>query len=399
MSVSLQNLITLLDSYTSENTEERISNANRYQYLSEAASDIKQQMQSAMSNMTYPLKYVPGIHSYKINQGLFNVMAAGDIRVNDSNNSLINLPFHISSPDKINEDISLKKFSTQYALDRYDGNLYLTLSYMPTNAKTTLGGMDSITGVTGIGDTASVEVDSNVSTQGNSVKVVVDVSSSGSNFAGVKKTIDLNLSKHKGVGNVVGYVYITDVTNVSNVEVRLGTDSSNYYSFIATSPHNESAFKNGWNRVVIDWTNATVQSSPDATNINVLETIVNYTGSQSDTVLYFDDFFISNPIDLTFHFLNFSLGKNLSGTELLDYTEATDIPYYSGQYDNLKFAHARLAASFAFHDLRLYEDSQRQEIKATQKLAEVRKVIPSNHRVQGKAFRPLGVNFNRKRRR
>lgn len=397
MSVTVQNLITLFDNYISDSTEDRVTNTQRYSYLTEATTDVKQQMKSALSNMTYQLKYIPGIHDYKINQGLFNVLAAGDIRVEDSSRGDIEVPLMISAPDKINEDITKGRYTNEYALDRYDKELYLTLSYMPVDAKKELSSMNSLDDITLLGDATASALDNNISMLGSSVKLTVDVSDSVDDLAGLKRTIDRNLTSLEGIGAVVGYVYIPDPTYITSVEVKLGTDDSNYYDFVATTPHNESAFQVGWNQVVINWADSTVTGSPDITDINQLETIVNYTSSQTDTTLHFDDFFISKPIDLRFHYISYAVGKDASGNEIVDFSAITDLPYFSGQYDNLKFVIARMAAALAFYDLRLFEEAQIHEFKAKAKLKEVRTLIPSNHRTESKSFRPAGVNFRRKR--
>ena len=396
MSVSINNVLSLFNTYFGDDTEERVSDVERLRYISESATDIKQTMKSSMSNMTYPLTYIPGIHSYKISPGIYNVLAAGDMRVENSTYRIDDLPITIESASKLDEDIKKGRYNNAYALDRYDGDLYLMMSYMPEGIKTSLSTFAELEPLTELGDTATIEVDNNVSQETSSIKATVDVSASGDNLAGVSSVVSLDLTNYKDIGVVAGHLYLTDKTNIESVTIKLGTDASNYYSFNTTNAFNETGFINEWNRIVVEWKNATVVGAPDVADINVFDVIVNYEVGQTDTVIRFDDFFISKPIDLTFHYISYSVGKNSAGTELLEFTDITDIPYYSGQYDNLKYVNARMAAALAFYDLRRNEEAQIQEFKANQKMKQIRTLVPSNHRKELKAFRPTGATMKRR---
>lgn len=391
MSVSVNNLLSLFNTYYGDDTNERIDESERLQYLTEAVTDIKQTMKSAMSNMTYPLTYIPGIHSYKISPGIYNVLAAGDMRVQDMSNRIDTLPITISSPSDLLEDVANKKYNNSYAIDRYDGDLYLMMSYMPEGNKTTLSSFSELEGVINKGDTGIIEVDKNL----GGLKLSIDTSSTVDDFAGLQSAVELNLDTYKDIGAVGGHVFLEDKTNVTSIEVRLGTDDSNYYSFTTTSAFNESGFKNEWNMFVIEWKDSTVVGTPDITDLNVLDVIVNYSSGQSDMVVRFDDFFIAKPINLKFHYISYSVGKDSVGNEIVEFTDVSDIPYFSGQFDNLKYVASRMATALAFYDLSRPEEAQIQEFKANQKMKQIRTMIPSNHRKELKAFRPTGATMRR----
>ena len=396
MSVTINNIQTLFNTYYGDDTEERISDVERLAYFTEAVVDIKQQMKSAMSNMTYPLRYIPGIHSYKISPGIYNVLAAGDVRIEDATQKIGTLPITIDSPSELLNDIDNKVYGNKYAIDRYDGDLYLIMSYMPNGYTTTLSSFGELTGATAIGDATTFTIDNNVSQGTSSTKVSIDVSNSVDDLAGLQSTVSLDLTDYEDIGVVAGHVFLEDKTNVTSIEIRLGTDDSNYYSFTETSGFNQTGFVNEWNRFVSDWDNATVVGSPDITDINVFDVRVNYNNSQTDMVVRFDDFIISKPINLKFHYISYSVGKDTAGNEIVEFTDLSDVPYFSGQYDQLKYVAARMAAALAFYDLRRLEEAQTQEFKANQKMKQVRTMIPSNHRKELKAFKPTGATMKRR---
>lgn len=399
MSVTIQNIITLHDSYTGEDTEERISNEERYECITEAVADIKQRMKGDMSNMTYSLEYIPGVHYYKINQGIYNVLAGADIRVseNDRTNASLDVPFMRSSAQKIAEDITKKRFNTTYALDRYDGDLYIALSYEPVGSKSMLSDMGSITGVTLSGDATNLELDISETVDGQALKFDIDVSNDVANSATINVPIDLDLTTFKYTGSVVGSVFIQDASNTTSVGVKLQTDISNYYTFTAPTPFNKTSFTDGWNRIVVSWDDMVETGTVDIEDINFIDITINYDVAQTDTVARVDDFYIAKPTKLIFHYLSYSVGKDTLGTEIVDFTALTDVPYFSGQYDNIKFAVAKFSAAITFQKLRLYEQAAIQEQGGERKLRQVMNLIPSSHTVETKSFRPSGVNFTRNR--
>src|SRR5690606_8383675 len=109
-----------------------------------------------------------------------------------------------------------------------------------------------------------------------------------------------------------------------------------------------------------------------------------------------DEISICKPSKLNFHYLSYSVGHNQAGDEIQTFTAETDVPYFSGQYDNFKYPVARLAASYILFDLRRYDDASVQEREAEKKINEVINLIPSQHTRETKTFRPAGLNFSRR---
>lgn len=66
------------------------------------------------------------------------------------------------------------------------------------------------------------------------------------------------------------WVYVPTGSNLTNVKLRWGSSSANYYEGTATTTQQGTAFQNGWNLCQFPWTSATTTGSPNAASITYL---------------------------------------------------------------------------------------------------------------------------------
>jgi hypothetical protein len=117
---------------------------------------------------------------------------------------------------------------------------------------------------TAFGDAENLTIDTSnyVSTAGS---LRFDIDASGGTTAGAtisdKGTFDL--TNYKSDGSAFIWVYITDITDIINYILRLGSDSSNYYSMTATAQADATAFVNGWNLIRFDFSGKATTGTPD----------------------------------------------------------------------------------------------------------------------------------------
>jgi hypothetical protein len=64
-------------------------------------------------------------------------------------------------------------------------------------------------------------------------------------------------------GSVFTWMYMTTASYATNVKLRLGSDSSNYYELTATTDSGGAAFVNGWNLIRFDFASKTTTGTPD----------------------------------------------------------------------------------------------------------------------------------------
>lgn len=98
----------------------------------------------------------------------------------------------------------------------------------------------------------------------------------------------IDLSSYAGVGVAFLAAYYPDADLIDSVELRLGSDASNYVSVTATEGFLGAFYSNDFNQLIaFDWANATTVGSPDLTNIVYVDILTNYTtGTQLNNVRY-----------------------------------------------------------------------------------------------------------------
>ncbi len=77
------------------------------------------------------------------------------------------------------------------------------------------------------------------------------------------------------------YVYMPTASQFTNVKLRWGSSSSNYYEVTATTTQQNTVFTNGWNLLSFPWLGATVVGSPDPTSITYLRVSAAVTANQA----------------------------------------------------------------------------------------------------------------------
>jgi hypothetical protein len=89
----------------------------------------------------------------------------------------------------------------------------------------------------------------------------------------------VDLSRDEGIGSLFVWVYLPTGSNFTNIILRWGSSSSNYWSATATSANNSVAFQNGWNLVRFDWSSATETGTPDSSAVDYLRVTGTYNGT------------------------------------------------------------------------------------------------------------------------
>lgn len=104
------------------------------------------------------------------------------------------------------------------------------------------------------GDGTNVSTDSYQYVKG-SASIKFDISAAGGTTAGIQATNipTFDLTNFKSSGSVFVWAWITSATNLTNYILRLGNDSSNYYSMTVTATNEGTAFVTGWNLLRFDF--------------------------------------------------------------------------------------------------------------------------------------------------
>lgn len=405
MAVTVTNLITNLDTYIGDTSTDRISTAERYQFLTEGTVWLQEELGNDHMIKTYTLPYFDSVYYYEVTTALASMLEGADLRREEQYQYQ---SFAHKSSRELAEEIGQKATESSWAIERKDNDAYLVINHKSRFNAQNISSMDSITADGGTwavdstnSDATNLTVDTVEYKEGSaSFNFDVDVSQSGNNRATIQNSTltSLDLSSYEDLASWLLRVYIPDVTYVSSYTLYWGSSTSDYWSTTVTTDINGNALADEWNRLKFTWSSATQTGTPDVEAIDFIRIDVNYTGSQTDdTDFRLDDLKLVRPENLTFHYTSWYVGTNSGGTNLVAYTAGTDVPFFSGQYDQYKFAVAHMAASKALYGpLQIPQLGQIHEVEAIKALNRVRKLIPASVTKETKSMKVLGVNFRRR---
>lgn len=406
MAVTVASVITNFDTYIGDTSNDRISAAERLQYINEATVWLQEELGNDHMVKTYALNYYDNVHVYKITSAVASLLEGADLRRGEEDQ--LESMTHKSARE-LAEEIAQESQESSWAIERRDGNWFLVVNHNSKYSPELIASFDNLTADGGDpgwqadttnSDATNVTADSiEFKTGSGCINFDADVSQSGNNRATIynDEFTSKDLTDYLDLAAFVFWVYVPDVTNFSSVTLYWGSSASAYWSATVTTDINSNAFVNGWNRVAVQWSAATMTSTPDVTAIDYIRIDFNYgAGQGDDTDFRIDDLTIVRPEVLTFFYTSWYVGTNNSGTALTAFTATTDVPFYSGQYDQYKYAVAHKAASLAFYGaLRNREEAAVQEVEAIRALNRQKKLIPSAVTKEVKSFKVRGVSFAR----
>lgn len=401
MAVTVANIISNLDTFIGDSSTDRISQAERFQYITEATVWLQEELQNDVQNQTYTLNYFDSVHYYKVTSAIADLLMGADLRRAEDDQ---NQTFAHKSARELAEEIGSEFPESSWGIERRDGNTYLVVNHQSKYLPLRVVSCDSLTenGSWAVdstnSDATNLTIDSVELKQGaGSFNFDLDVSQSGNNKAElVNTTMSGNdWSELEDLGSFIFWAYIPDSTYTSSYTLYWGSDTSNYWSATVTTDITGSAFVDGWNRVKVNWADATATGSPDATDITYMQIDLNYNASQGDDTDYrIDDIILVRPEVLTFHYIGWNVGTDTNGTDITAFSATTDIPYFSGMYDQYKYAVAHKAASLIFQSFRLLQESREEHAEALRIIDKAKDIIPKSKNPEIKSFKVRGVRFN-----
>jgi hypothetical protein len=349
---------------------------------------------------TYDLSYVDTVNYYQVTADLADLLEGADLRrrVGENYHSMT----HKSSRE-LAEEVAYAN-DDSWAIERRDSDVYLVVSAATKNKAITLDNFDGSVANwaadTSTSDMTNITLDSNETSSGSgSLNFDVDVSQSGNNKAGMYSTAITNsLATVEDTGVFLLDVYIPSVAYTSSFTLQWGSSSSDYWTTTVTTDIDGNAFVAGrWMTLAFEWSAASMVGTPTSSSIAWYRFDVNYSASQADDTDYrVDKFRVAKPEILTFYYASFVVGTTSGGTDIYSFTATTDIPFFSGKYDQYRKAVSHMAASLAFDTLRLKDDAMKEEARAIKALERARRIFPQSITKEIKSFKIGGINLSRR---
>ena len=247
------------------------------------------------------------------------------------------------------EEFSLKNTNNTFSIEYDSGTKYLMLSKDVKEDKT-LNGCDSLTANgtwSAGGDGTNLTLDDLYYVSGSgSLNFDLD----GSTTSGYIENSDMtaqDLSDYEDVGSMFMWVYFPDSSIITNVILRWGNDSSNYWYVTATTGHDGNSFVDGWNLIRFDWNGATEQGTGDSSAVDYARVTITYDGT-ADTDIRVDNIVcrLGEIWDLVYY-SNF-LFQTSAGVWQENCSDDTDVINLSGEAYNLLI---QLATVYANQEL------------------------------------------------
>lgn len=134
------------------------------------------------------------------------------------------------------------------------------------------------------GNAGGLAVD-NVNYVTNGGSLAFDLSAAGSSGYIENSTMTaVDLSAWRNQGTWFVYVFLPTASDFTNVNLRIGSDSSNYYTVTATTTQQGTSFEDGWNLLKFNWLGASVSGTPDAEALNYVRVTFAYNGTAQTSV-------------------------------------------------------------------------------------------------------------------
>jgi hypothetical protein len=188
------------------------------------------------------------------------------------------------------ENFDLNKSNNTFSVEYDSGSKIIRLS-KSLNTPIVLNGCDSLTGNGTWSATADCEnlVQDKLYYTSGSASLRFDLSGAATTGYLENSTMtSVDLSDEEDIASLFLDLYLPDASILTSVALTWGSDSSNYWSVVSTTPYDRSAFQNGWNTIKFDWNGATETGSPVSSAVDYIKVLFTYSGT-ADTDLRIDN--------------------------------------------------------------------------------------------------------------
>lgn len=395
MALTVNDIVTQLNTYVGDSSTDRITAAQRFQYITEACQWLQEETSNDHTINSYDISYVDTVYYYQVSNDLATFLDGADLRRPEGHNQN---PFLRKSSKEMSVDIGNDE--PAFGIDWSDGFAFAVINNPDAKSAFVINSFNTVgnwTADTVNSDATNVVSDTVISKDGSgSLSFDLSVSQSANNRATIIDSSDTyNLAAWKNAGVFLLDVDIPNATYITSFTLKYGTSNTVYFSNTVTTTIDGLAFAAGWQTLAFEWAQATPTGSPTST-ISYLQIDMNYSVTQGNATNFrYDNLRVALPETLSFFYQSDAVGKNNAGSTILSFTATTDVPYFSGQQDNYKYAVAHKAASICFDNLRLKQEALIEENRAAAELKRKKKLFPTVKMPEVRSFKIRGMSLNK----
>lgn len=250
----------------------------------------------------------------------------------------------------------------------------------------TLSSLDSLTSGGGLwtsfGDAFNVDADSGNYVRGNG-SIGFDIDGAGGTTAGIYNATltPFSISGYLGEQNSIFlFAYFSDVEDITNITLRIGTDASNYYQMVVTATHFNTVFQTGWNVLRFDIPSMTIVGAPDADDCNYIAAFMTKDAAKiNQNNFNFDHIVIASGSRMNLRYYSKYAWQNQAGVWMENSTEDDDfLNVESDEYSMI----IDKAITKAGEEVDEREAAQAAELRYVQKLLQYQADNPSEAMVE-----------------
>jgi len=238
------------------------------------------------------------------------------------------------------EKVPLEQFNryfttNTYTYDHNNGVNWFKINHDVDSSKILVSELDSLTA-----NGTWTATDSGTNLQTNtfnyitgSASLSLDMTALGTTMSITNSTLTaVDLSTLEDKGKLFLWVYLPEVSTLTSVDMRWGSDSSNYWSNSATAPFYGGTFEIGWNLVAFGWDGATETATPDASAIDYVKIDMVFSTSPTDLTGYLFDSLIAGLGEaIEYVYYSQYMWRTTSANWIEDSTLDTDILNVEGE--------------------------------------------------------------------
>lgn len=383
--MNLLDIIKNANSFIGDSSTDRVTADERYQACTEATAWLLEELGNEHMTDRAEIEYLPTVTWYKMDSLTPYLLTAGQLRFKEEKNNRTD--FTRVEPRDL---ASMRNTGYAYAIERYNSDSYLgiKLPYVDETEYQELIALNVYDGLTYTGVNA-------VNITGEDHAIRFDMETTGEASTGLTTTKAVDLTNYINTGVLVFEFEIPDIEDVNSVTIKFGDDlTSNYYYNTVTQDVNGNALVSGVNTIKIRWQDLTKVGTPTPSTVTEWGFYMNHeTDKTVIEGLKLSDLIVAKPIYLNFKYVFYRVGKNASGTDIIEFSADTDVPFFIDRYPQYRYAVAHKAAASLFRMMQDPTSAGSEDSQANRALKRYRKNFSNEVDSGSSAFRPAGVRF------
>jgi len=145
----------------------------------------------------------------------------------------------------------------------------------------------------------------------------------------------VDLSSHENKSTLFLWVYLPTVTSLSNVILRWGSSTTDFWAVTETDQFSEFPFQTGWNRLGFKWDGAAETGTPVSSAVDYIRVTITYSVATTDTDFRIDALDSKLPTAVTHSFYTIPMVKDASGDFQDEFSTSTDVTVMDNRHDEL----------------------------------------------------------------